>query len=84
MPVDSTAIFALAQTLGVELRIWKYIISGRIDEQCEYEDSFEYKLNIIRPLPGNRKKQGPLFVAWLHLRHEHYEYLKPLVAPPEI
>ena len=83
VPVDSTPIFAFAQTLAVELRIWKYITSGRMNEQCEYEDSFEYKLNIIRPLPLNRKKQGPLFVAWLHLRDEHYKYLKPRVAPPE-
>ena len=47
-------------------------------EQCEYADFFEYNFNIIRPLPSNRKTQGPLFVAWVHL-HD----LESLVAPPE-
>ena len=55
-----------------------FLPCGRANKQCEYADFFEYNFNIIRPLPSNRKTQGPLFVAWLHL-HD----LESLVAPPE-
>ena len=82
VPANSTAIFALAQTLDIELRIWKYEKLGRVGEDGEYAEAFAYTLNIIRPLPSKGKKQTPKHTAWLHLRDEHYEYLKPRVAPP--
>ena len=82
MPANSTAIFALAQSLETELRIWKYEKLRQVGEDGEYAESFVYTLNIIRPLPIKGKKQTPKHIVWLHLKDEHYEYLKQRVTPP--
>ena len=45
-------------------------------------DGFSEDLYVLRPKPESGKKGKDLDIIWLHLKNEHYEWLKPMKESP--
>ena len=76
---NGTSLLALAQYLDTELRIWTF---GNVAATGQPE-RLQYTLYAIRPVAASRKKKNePKMLIWMHLKDQHYEFLKPVKELP--